>query len=279
MDVRPMRPGDVRPLAALTRDAWGQPGEDRATEVALATPRIAHLLGTDPGGAWTAVDADGAVAGGALALVRDGVWGLSLLIVREDVRSGGVGRRLLEAALTHADGARGGIILSSTDPRAMRRYARAGFALRPCVAACGIVARDRLRPPDGVREGSLDDVPETVAASRHVRGARHDVDLPTMLSHPRRRLLVHEHGFAVHQEGSPQLLAATGEAAARELLWACFAASRPGATVTAEFVTAGQDWAIEVALEAGLALSPDGPVFVRGDVGPMAPYLPSGAYL
>jgi hypothetical protein len=29
----------------------------------------------------------------------------------------------------------------------------------------------------------------------------------------------------------------------------------------------------------GLALTPDGPIFTRGDVGPLAPYLPSGAYL
>jgi hypothetical protein len=34
-----------------------------------------------------------------------------------------------------------------------------------------------------------------------------------------------------------------------------------------------------VGLEAGLSLNTDGPVFVRGEVGPMAPYLPSGAYL
>ena len=32
-------------------------------------------------------------------------------------------------------------------------------------------------------------------------------------------------------------------------------------------------------LDAGLALKPGGAVFVRGDVGPFAPYLPSGAYL
>jgi hypothetical protein len=36
---------------------------------------------------------------------------------------------------------------------------------------------------------------------------------------------------------------------------------------------------VQACLRAGLALSPDGPVYVRGDVGPLAPYLPSGAYL
>jgi hypothetical protein len=32
-------------------------------------------------------------------------------------------------------------------------------------------------------------------------------------------------------------------------------------------------------LDAGLSLTNDGAVFVRGDVGPFRPYLPSGAYL
>ena len=32
-------------------------------------------------------------------------------------------------------------------------------------------------------------------------------------------------------------------------------------------------------LDAGLSLNPEGPIFVRGEVGPLAPYLPSGAYL
>jgi len=36
---------------------------------------------------------------------------------------------------------------------------------------------------------------------------------------------------------------------------------------------------MDVVLEAGLQLRPSGGTFVRGDVGPMRPYLPSGAYL
>lgn len=274
-----MRPDDARAVAELTDVAWGDPDDRSPETVARGIPRMVHLCETDPGGAWVAVGDDGAVAGAALALLREGIWGLSLLIVRGGLRSRGVGRRLLEAALTHADGARGALVLSSTDPRAMRRYARAGFALRPCVAAGGIVARDRLQPAPGVRPGTLGDVPATGAVSRFVRGASHERDLPVMLAHPERELLVGERGFAVHEEGSPKLLAALDEAAARALLWACLAASPPGGTVNVGCVTAGQDWAVDVVLEAGLALSPDGPLFVRGEVGPLRPYLPSGAFL
>jgi hypothetical protein len=211
----------------------------------------------------------------ALALVREGIWGLSLFAVERQRQGVGIGRALLDAAMTHAGGARGAIILSSEDPKAMRLYARAGFALRPSVAIAG-VPRSAEHPP-GVEES--DDVERTAAISRAVRGASHAHDIPEMLAFRSHLLVLGDRGFAVHRDGSPKLLAARDEDAARALLWSCLAAAPAGATVHAGYLTAGQDWAIGVALEAGLALSPEGPVFVRGEVGPLAPYIPSGAFL
>jgi hypothetical protein len=105
-------------------------------------------------------------------------------------------------------------------------------------------------------------------------------DLPQLLQRPRVLLLVLDgEGFAVARDGWPWLLAARSETAAEDLLWSVFASGARGADVEVNYVTAENQWAIRVGLEAGLALSPDGPTFVRGDVGPMAPYLPSGAYL
>ena len=93
-------------------------------------------------------------------------------------------------------------------------------------------------------------------------------------------LLVHDGGgFAVEREGSPVVLAAADEAIATDLLWSCLGEAAPGASVHVDFITEDNAWAIRVALDAGLDLSPDGPVFVRGETGPLAPYLPSGAYL
>ena len=47
-----------------------------------------------------------------------------------------------------------------------------------------------------------------------------------------------------------------------------------------QFITARQQWAVEVCVEARLELEADcGCVFTGGDVGPLKPYLPSGAYL
>jgi hypothetical protein len=75
------------------------------------------------------------------------------------------------------------------------------------------------------------------------------------------------------------VLAARDEEAAERVLWALLEAAGPGATVNVDFLTAGQDWAVRVVVEAGLPLSPDGPVFAGGELGPLAPYIPSGAYL
>jgi GNAT superfamily N-acetyltransferase len=242
--------------------------------------RIEHLLGTDPGGAWVAESADGRVVGLALALVREGIWGLSLFAVEPALQGNGVGRRLLDAALVHGAGSRGALILSSTDPKAMRRYARAGFALRPLVAAAGMVDLARLPAPHPeLRAGTLDDLELTEPVSRHVRGATHAIDIPNALANESDLIVLGDRGFVVHRLGSPRLLAACDEEAAAALLWAALAAAPPGATVQIDFISAGQDWAIAVALDAGLALSPDGPLFVRGEVGPLRPYLPSGAYL
>jgi hypothetical protein len=92
-------------------------------------------------------------------------------------------------------------------------------------------------------------------------------------------LVLDDGGWAVSRDGSPVLVAAFDDDAARDLLWSCFAAGEPGAAVHVDFISAGNDWAVEVALDMGLSLTPDGPIFTRGDLGPLAPYLPSGAYL
>jgi hypothetical protein len=76
-----------------------------------------------------------------------------------------------------------------------------------------------------------------------------------------------------------RLLAAFDEDAAATLLRACLAAAGRD-EVSVEWITSAQGWAIAPCLDAGLELRSDlGAVFLTGDVGPFAPYLPSGAYL
>jgi GNAT superfamily N-acetyltransferase len=286
MLIRPMTPEDV---PAADAAGWSALQEQIPAEFVPAPRdelrarrgrlRIGHLQRTDPDGAWVAED-DGKIVGLALALVREGLWGFSLFGVSPEHQGQGVGRRLLEAALRYAEGCRGAIILSTTDPRAMRRYALAGFELRPCVTLAGIV--DRSAIPAGLRSrpgSAKDDRDLCDAISRHVRGAAHGPDLAA-LEETGCSLLIHDDGgWAAVREGSPALVAARDDAIATDLLWSALATAAPGESVHIDFVSAGHDWAVQVGLAARLALSPDGPLFVRGDVGPFSPYLPSGAYL
>jgi len=283
--VRPMTADDV---ASADAAAWAALRElfppefvpDEDVRRPRGQARVAHLQRTDPGGAWVAVNGSGAVVGCALALVREGVWGLSLLGVLPEHQATGAGGALLRAALETADDTRGGIILSSEHPAAMRSYFRAGFALRPCVALAGIVDRGALPAGLASRAGDVEGDRELLdAAARHVRGASYEGDIATLVNTGGCELLVCDRGFAVHREGSPALLCALDEEAACDLLWSCLSAAAPGASVHIDFIMAGHDWAIDIGLHCGLALSPEGPVFTRGALGALAPFLPSGAYL
>lgn len=278
MIARPLLPDDVPAAAAAAVAALPAPPDQAAGRVEYMERRIGHMQRTDPAGAHVAVDEDGTVVGVGLAIVRDGVWGLSLLGVLPDRHARGAGRALLRACLeTAEDAPRGQLILSSTDPKAMRLYARAGFRLLPCVALAGILDRDRI--PLGLASTPSDDFERAVQVGRAVRGGAYDAEDLRVLRPDSRLLVCGDRGFAVHSDGTVKLLCATDEEAATDLLWSCFAAATPGATVGVDFITAGQDWAIQTGLAAGLLLSPDGPVFARGELGPLRPWLPSGALL
>ena len=244
---------------------------------AVPLTRYEHLIETDSGGAWVAEE-DGEIIGAALAIDREGVWGLSLLVVLPGHQSSGIGRALFERAREYADGGRRGeMILASPDHRALRAYARAGFALHPCMDARG---RPKVgEPPPGVRDGDDRDLPLTEAVDRAVRGTVHGSDIAAFLRAGRRLLVVPERGYAVLGPDSIHLLAALDEEAARDLLLAGLAAVPPDKDYRVEWITSAQQWAVRPVLDAGLVLKPGGAIFVRGELGPLTPYLPSGAYL
>ena len=285
--IRPLRPADAADVAACTRIALGQlyPENVSAAELAIriasGTERVAHLQRTDPDGAWVA-DCDGRVVGAALGLIRERMWGLSLFALLPEFQGQGIGSRLYAPALAYGAGAPGAIILSSSHPAAIRRYSLSpGFALVPTVSLTGVVDTSRVPAALRCRAGDLAVDAETIeAASRHVRGASHLRDLPVHLDRSGMTLLVIAgEGFACAHAGSPTLLAARNEAAAADLLWGAISSGVPGTAVSYDFVTAQNQWAIQTGLAAGLAVTACGPLFVRGQVGPMAPYLPNGPYL
>ena len=279
MRIRPLQPEDLLPARDAARSALPPPHSlDPAMAAVFWSERFERFLLADPGGCWAAEDGDGEIAGCALSIVRDGIWGLSFLAVRPERQAQGIGRRLLDAALTHAEGARAAFIASSVDPKAMRRYAQAGFALHPCVAAGGIVDRSAL--PAGLRSTETDDPALAAPLGREVRGGAYDPDdFDVYAKTGAVALRCGDDGFAITSNGDPSLLVARTEEAATDLLWSCLARSPNGATVNVDFIMAGQDWAIRTALDAGLALSPDGPFFTRGELGPLRPWIPSGTFL
>ena len=283
-----MRPEDAEAVYHTASNALFETPEDRERlrrrtpeEVKERIRRHGHFLRHDPEGAWVAED-DGRISGVAISLVRERVWVLSLFAVEAAHRNTGVGRRLLERALAYGDGCEGAMIASSGHPAAMRSYARAGFDLHPTLTASGPVRRELIPAGLEVREGEAQDLELAARVDRAVRGAAHGPDLEQMIE-TGCRLLVAEgptgKGYAAERRGSPAVLAATEPRIAQSLLWACLEGTPPGEEAEVDWISGRQNWAVPVVLEAGLSLSPFGPVCTRGNLGPLTPYLPNGPFL
>lgn len=247
--------------------------------IARSRLRIAHLQHTDPDGAWVAVE-DDEVVGLALSLRRGPMWFLSLLGVSTRRQARGIGGSLLAASLHTAESAAAVWLLATVDPKALRRYALAGFALHPSYTAKGELDRGLLpaglavRDGDWARDGDL--VEEVVAG---LRGAPYGADLEFMASSS--ELVVAEaggeRGFAVIRRGAISSLGATSPGLAQQLLWSAVGRSDQP-EVTVDWLTAEQQWAIDVVLSARLPLRGGSSVCIRSALGPLTPYLPGGAF-
>jgi ribosomal protein S18 acetylase RimI-like enzyme len=280
VDIRPMRAEDVAAADRVCLEVLYGPvaAEEEPVRATRQHARIRHILETDPGGCWVA-EHNGRVEGVGLSLVREGIWGFSLFGVAAAVQGRGVGRALFDRCWRYGADARGHLILSSTNPQAITIYGRTGLPIRPCVAFAGIPDLSRAPALDGVEDAGEAGIALADAIGREVRGAGHGRDLPVALAGGARLLVLEDRAFGVIRGGNVMLLGARDEDAAQRVLWALLQTAGPGATVNVDFLTAGQDWALPVCLDAGLLPSPDGPMFAGGDLGPLAPYVPSGAYL
>lgn len=288
--VRPLAPDDVAAAdvmawTALSRMAAvygrGEPWPERTSEtVERGRYRIAHLLRTDPEGAWVAVDGD-AVVGIALSLRRGPMWFLSLLAVDTAQQARGLGRELLDATLKTAEDAPAAWILATPDPKALRRYALAGFAPHPAYQAVGPLDRALVPAGLGVRDGDVlrdRELVESVVTG--LRGAPYGPDLDAFVACGQRLLVAEQggdRGYCWYGPGGIYCLGATTPALARRLLWEGLARLEQPA-VELRWLGADQQWAIEVALQARLSLRPGPSSCRRSALGPLTPYLPSGAY-
>ncbi|KRV49911.1 GCN5 family acetyltransferase [Wenjunlia vitaminophila] len=276
---------DAEAVRAITAAAFDDPPDHWPHERAVRyRRRVRHLARTDPGGCWIALDeAGGDALGVALALRREGTWGLSLFAVVPHAQGKGVGRALLDRATLYGRGCLRGLICASSDPRAARRYRKAGFTLHPAMRLSGVVEdRTGLPDPDGipVHPGSAHHLHLLDSVDRRLRGGAHGPDHEELLRH--HRLLVADtlvgSGYCYLRDGRVELLAATSRRLATRLLTEALLLVPHGTEVTVADLTAEQDWAIDVGMAAGLTLSNAGYLCVRG-MRPPAPYIPSDAFL
>jgi predicted N-acetyltransferase YhbS len=286
--IRPLRDEDVEAADEVAWHALHEVGEqfgfsmgvrDEAC-IAWERARIRHIAAHDPEGSVVA-ERDGEVIGIGLAVRRGSLWFLSLLAVRQGSQGGGVGRQLLNATLADGRDCPRAMICASPDPKALRRYGRAGFALHAAYEACGVADRRELPAGLGVREGDWDrdaDFFNQLIAERRSEPLGPDLDF--WREHGT-CLLVRDGGTPADRAaiamrpGSPGTLAASSDEAAARVLWAAIA-EMPG-EATVGYLLSNQQWAIDVALAARLPLRLTDTLCTRGFPPPTL-YLPSGIF-
>ena len=290
--VRPMTQDDVIGVERLTSEGFYDldvrthrahlpPPSPRSPEKTVNWQiRVRHMVEQDPGGCFVAEDASGLI-GASIALRRELMWILAAYVVKPGLQGRGVGKQLLDASLQHGRGCLRGLIASSEDPPAVRRYRLAGFTLHPAMYLRGRVPRAALPVVERVRDGSAADIDLMNSVDRQTREAAHGVDHELMSS--MYRLVVVDRstgsGYAyVEPGGGPYLLAATNRRTAADLLWETLAASSPDRTLVIGHVTAANEWAVDVGMAARMDLHTAAYLAMRHMKPPM-PYLPSGHFL
>lgn len=273
--MRPPLPSDAASLAQLSLAAFGAT-EDRPVEV--VERRARRLIEVAAPCSRVAETPSGTLVGLAISRQLGPTLLLAWAVVEPALQGKGLLRRLLEPfPQTAAQGPR--LILSSTDPRAMRRYARLDLPAHPTLGACGILRPDATRPVPGARQLSPREArPLIDGLGERVRGAAYGADVDLMAEQGDvAHVIDDERGQAVviRNAGVIRTALATAEQAARDAFKAALHGVPPGATVHVNFIRAGQDWALQACVAAGLPLTPEGPIFSDQPLDPLQ--LPNGS--
>lgn len=269
---RPVLPSDADAMARLSLAAFG-PGDDRDLEVVVRRAR--HLIdGCDPSSCVAELPT-GELIGLALTRRLGPIVLLAWAAVLPRWQGRGVGRALLASFPAAAAGCNR-VILSSPDPKAMRRYHALGLSLHPTVSAGGILRPGAVAAVPQARECSPLQAAEVLdALGQAARGAPFGRDLQLLEAQGDRVHLCGDGAAVVRGGPIIRLAVARDRESARLALRAALAAVPPGQTVHLNQLRAGMDWAIDEAMAAGLALSPEGPLFADAPLHPL--HLPQGA--
>lgn len=252
-----------------------EPGPRSAAVAKQWIDRTHYFLSQDPAGCWVAADGDD-VVGFAFAQNRGGFWFLWTYGVLPSHQARGIGRRLMDKVLDHADG-RPGMFSSSVHPGATRRYRLANFLLYPQMRMVGTVDRSTLPAVTGLREGGPDDFEWMDELDVRLRGGGHGPDHAFMLHTLRLVVSTDRSGYVwLNENGRAMLLAARRPDTAQDLLWEALASAHGETLVNC--ITTANHWAVDVGLAARLDIGQEGYLALRGMAEP-APYLASGHYL
>ena len=286
--VRPMRTEDVDDVGTVVSAANEAQQRKLGEEYTPPTPEqreqfnqgTQRFIDSDPEGTWVAVDGD-KVVGMAESIRRDWFWGLSMLFVHPDAQSQGVGRLLIDKTLAYAQGATVRMIMTSPDPRALRRYSLAGLDIHPAVEAEGVVDQSAIPVDLRGREGTAEDLDLVDDVDMKLLGRSRRADLAFAMEGAGGAFDVVDddqgRGFVLLRKTHVTMLGATDEATATALLWRALA--RCGEEKASLYcLTAEQDWAVKVCLAARLKVVGGGPLFVSGMDHPPGPWIPSGWY-
>lgn len=132
MDYRPIDRADLQACADVfyiaTDELNARVGQPKAPRNPVALLRLfEHILTGSPHRAWLA-EQDGEVLGFGIAAQRDDMTFLSFLFVRPDVQAAGIGRALLERAMSGSD--HRAVCIGSIQPISAALYARYGMVPR-----------------------------------------------------------------------------------------------------------------------------------------------------
>ena len=260
---RRMRDEDVPAVHELAEAAFGDLARRRhAPDPSPRDPEVAHLRDAPPArdrsrrllgrrgrGRDTRRRRDRARPRGSLGPLAAGR-------AARAVQSGGHRPRAARPSARYGEAAAGGVIAASSDPRALRAYARAGFELHPRLfavarAACTVEPAPEVRPVHERRPRP--------GRTRRSRGARRRRTAPTSTCSPPPAAScssLPERGYAdrtadgERQDCSP---AADDEAAAT-LLRTVLARIPAGGARRGRLDNRAQQWAVDVAVAARLEL-------------------------
>jgi ribosomal protein S18 acetylase RimI-like enzyme len=283
-EIRPMAADEATEMAQLWARTWREvarsnghePRDQDAASLERSAADFTYLLCTDPGASFVATS-DEAIVGLATGLVRGDTYLLSHLCVAPELQDQGVGRQLLRTALAYGEMAPRGLICSSSDPRAVLRYVRAGFHVSPAMTAHGRPGTSVISPLRR-SEGSPPDLVAADELDRLTRGVTHREDFAHLRATGAELWLDEDGAYALVRGGDVLTLAAASPTLAARALAALLSGCTTGQPLTASWLTDATPWAFQAAAEARARCVGWGALMLRGAWPAERNYLPSEVF-